>query len=312
MIPKEKLIEFEMPEKINFENEENRLRKRNMQQLQSFLSSISLYPKIIDDFESLLKSDFIKKYSIITHNEKIYDDCKNFLIKITNYSHNFSLSRNYLIRRLKEDETFASNFIIDFKKQNPYEPFVENYFMFLETKLNLIRNFKHLPVSGPTAKYVYNGLICDESIKMNVQITPPSVDFVWEYTFKNKCMKFYASHKYTQGTGTAQKNQMRDLETFLEHSLQSSITNNQYFIAIMDGNYYTDYIYPNYSGEHKPKVIEHIKATKENKKCKATTSIYLIETILNLIQVWLSENFNKNEIIEEMEKVQIIRGMIKY
>ena len=186
---------------------------------------------MINDVEALSKRDFVRKYSITTHNEKIYDDCNNFLIKINNYSHNFSLSRNYLIRRLKEDETFASNFIIDFKKQNPYEPFVENYFAFLETKLDLISDFKHLPVSGPTAQYVYNGLICDESIKTSVQITPPSVDFVWKYSFKNKCMKFYASHKYTQGTGTAQKNQMRELETFLDHSLQSASTNNQYFLT---------------------------------------------------------------------------------
>ena len=179
MISKEELLRYNMPKKINFEEEENRLRKRNIFQLNNFLSQVSIHPNLIIDFESLSKREFVNKYSTLTGNDKIYEDCNNFLIKINNYASNFNLNRNYLIRRLQDDEIFASNFIIDFKKQNPYEPFVEQYFSFLDNDLKLLIDFKHLPVAGPTAKYVYNGLICDESIKQSVQSTPPSVDFVW-------------------------------------------------------------------------------------------------------------------------------------
>ncbi len=307
MISKEEILKFDFPEPIDFVAEENRLRTKNMEQLQNFLNVLTKYPSLIDDYENLSTTSFKRKYIALTGNDNIHDDAKNFIIKITNYSNNFDLSRNYLIRKLQDDQALASNFIIDFKKQNPYEPFVEKYFMFLDSKLKLVYNFKHLPVSGPSAKYVYNGLICDESIKESVQETPPSVDFIWDYTFEGKTMHFFASHKYTHGEGTAQKNQMRDLETFLGHALQSVLTNNNYFIAIMDGNYYTDYYYPNYNGSPKPKVIEHIKNTKQNNKCKVATSYDLIKVILDLISEFLNNNFTDSVALnEEKEKIQIL------
>lgn len=306
MISKEELRDFLFPEPIDFIAEENRLRSKNMKQLQDFLVVITKYPSIVDDYDNLSTTLFKRKYIPLTENENIHEDAKNFIIKITNYSNNFDLSRNYLIRKLQEDQALASNFIIDFKKQNPYEPFVENYFRFLDNKLHLINNFKHLPVSGPTAKYVYNGLICDASIKESVQETPPSVDFVWNYSFGGKTMNFYASHKYTHGEGTAQKNQMRDLETFLGHAIQSVLTNNNYFIAIMDGNYYTDFYYPNFNGNPKPKVIDHIRNTKQNTKCKVATSYDLVKIIIELIKCFLQNNFQPSQIEEELEKLNIL------
>ena len=312
MLSKEQLLNYNFPDPIDFVAEENRLRTKNMKQLQDFLNDVIKFPEIINDYDELGAVEFKKKYIHLTGNDNIHNDCKNFLIKITNYSNDFDLSRNYLIRKLQDDQALASNFIIDFKKQNPYEPFVEKYFSFLEDELGLISGFKHLPVSGPIAKYVYNGLICDATIKESVQETPPSVDFVWEYRYKNKTMYFYASHKYTHGEGTAQKNQMRDLETFLGHALQSVQTNNNYFIAIMDGNYYTDHFYPNYNGTPKPKVIDHIRNTKQNEKCKVATSFDLIRVIINLIKHFLNRNFEINEISEEIEKLDILISRLHY
>lgn len=306
MISIEELEKYSFPNKIDFESEENRLRSKNMQQLQSFLNNLVNYPEMIMDYESLKPKEFTRKYSLKTNNDEIYNDCKNFIVKITNYAEKFDLSRNYLIKKLQEDQALASNFIVDFKKQNPYETFVEKYFKYLDTDIKLISNFKHLPVSGPTAKYVYNGLIQNDKIKKNVQETPPSVDFVWDYSFKGKLMHFYASHKYTHGEGTAQKNQMRDLETFLDHSLKS-VTNNNYFIAIMDGNYYTNSIYPNYNAIPKPKVIDHIKSMRENEKCKVATSLTLIDTIIDLIESFLKSNFDYEGVKDELEKLHLLK-----
>lgn len=306
MISIEELEKYNFPNPIDFNTEENRLRSKNMQQLQNFLSNLIKCPEMINDYELLKPKEFTRKYALITNNEDIYIDCKNFILKITNYADNFDLSRNYLIKKLQEDQALASNFIIDFKKQNPYEKIVEKYFKYLETDIKLINNFKHLPVSGPTAKYVYNGLIQDDKIKNHVQETPPSVDFIWDYSFNDKSMHFYASHKYTHGEGTAQKNQMRDLETFLDHSLKS-VTNNNYFIAIMDGNYYTDSIYPNYNASPKPKVIEHIKSMRENEKCKVATSFTLIDTIIDLIEKFLKSNFDYDSVKDELKKLEILK-----
>ena len=100
MISKEELMNFEFPEPIDFIAEENRLRSKNMKQLQDFLNVIICYPSIIDDFDNLNTTSFKRKYIALTGNENIYDDAKNFIIKITNYSNNFELSRNYLIRKL--------------------------------------------------------------------------------------------------------------------------------------------------------------------------------------------------------------------
>ena len=305
MIAKEKIIEFSFPDSIDFAAEENRLRSKNMKQLQDFLEAVVKYPSIVDDCENLSASMFKQKYSCLTENDNIYEDAKNFIVKITNYSNNFNLNRDFLIRKLQDDQALASSFIIDFKKQNPYEPFVKKYFEFLETDLDLIYNFKHLPVSGPSAKYIYNGLVCGEEIKKKVTETPPSVDFVWNYSFNGKEINFYASHKYTHGAGTAQKNQMKDLEKFLDNSLKS-VSANEYFIAIMDGNYYTDSYYPNYSGSHKPRVIEHIKNTRQNNKCKVATSYDLVKIIIELIVYFLETNFEDSQTKEELEKLNIL------
>ena len=306
MISKEQIVDYKMPEPIDFIGEENRLRSKNMKQLQDFLNAIITNQNLIDDYETMRPLDFKRKYIPLTNNNDIYKDCENFIVKISNYCNSFDLSRNYLIRKLQDDQALASNFIIDFKKQNPYEPFVEKYFKFLDTELHLINNFRHLPVSGPTAKYVYNGIICDESIKTSVQETPPSVDFIWDYSFNGKTMYFYASHKYTHGEGTAQKNQMRDLETFLGHAFQSATTNNNYFIAIMDGNYYTDCSYPNFNGNPKPKIIDHIRSTKQNVKCKVATSYNLIKIIIEMIKYFLNQHFDSSLTESEIEKLDLI------
>ena len=310
MIDKENLEKYQFPNPINFEAEENRLRKQNMNILKIILDYISQFPEMIEDIDELKERTFKEKYQI--NQEKIYKEIKNFSVKVNNFAEKFNLNKHFLIERIKFDDVLSSNFITDFKKQNPYEPFVETYFKFLERDLHFIYNFKHLPVDGPQAIYVYNGLICDESIKSSVAETPPSVDFVWEYSFKTLLIKFYASHKYTSGCGTAQKNQMKDLETFLHHANSSALTNNDTFIAIMDGNYYTDNAYPNFRGNPKPRIIDHIRATRENVKCKIATSLTLVSVIIDVVVAKLNTLFPQDsDAAVEIEKLQILRNSIR-
>ena len=309
MISKEELENYSFPDPINFEAEENRLRKQNIDALKVILDFLSTNPDMIEDIDNLQKRLFKEKYQI--EQDKIYSDLKNFSIKVNNFANNFNLNKHYLIERLKFDDVLSKNFITDFKKQNPYESFVETYFKFLEKDLHFISGFKHLPVDGPHAIYVYNGLICDDSIKASINESPPSVDFVWEYNFKSMKIKFYASHKYTSGYGTAQKNQMKDLETFLQHSNCSALTNNDTFIAIMDGDYYVNNKYPNFRGNPKPIIIDHIKATKENAKCKVATSLNLISVIIDVVETKLKTSFPEdNDAAIEIEKLKILSNAV--
>lgn len=309
MINKNELENYSFPEPINFGKEEMRLRKQNIDVLQTILDYLSNFPEMIDDIDELKSRLFKEKYHI--EEERIYKNIKNFSIKVNNFAKQFNLNKHYLIERIKFDDVLSSNFITDFKKQNPYERFVAKYFKFLERDLKFISGFKHLPVNGPQAVYVYNGLICDESIKSRITETPPSVDFIWEYNFKNLKIKFYASHKYTSGCGTAQKNQMKDLETFLYHASFSALANNDTFIAIMDGDYYTNNPYPNFTGEPKPKIIEHIRSTRENTKCKVATSLTLISVIIDVVEAKLNNLYpNDSEAKVEIEKLEILRNAV--
>ena len=311
MISKEELIEYKYPNPINFHDEEYRLRKININKLRNMLNFMTRNPEILSDFKELKTIKFNKKYGNLLGDKKIKKEMQNFFEKVDNYVNDYEINKSFLIERLKRDDLLCNNFIVDFKRQNPYEPYVLKYFKYLEKDLRFLCDLKHLPTNGLNARYVYNGIISGEEIKSQINETPASVDFVWKYEFNEKTMNFYASHKYTSGYGTAQKNQMRELENFLNHSIKSAITNNDFFIAMMDGNYYTDYYYPNFNGTPKPKIIEHIRNTKQNTKCRVATSFDFIAVVVELIKNWLNKNFKKEEIQEEIEKLEIINQSTK-
>ena len=53
MIDKENLEKYQFPNPINFEAEENRLRKQNMNILKIILDYISQFPEMIEDIDEL-------------------------------------------------------------------------------------------------------------------------------------------------------------------------------------------------------------------------------------------------------------------
>lgn len=304
MIDIEQIKKYKFPSSIDFKDEERRLREKNIVELQKTTSYFFQNPSLFEDFENMNSKSFKTKYRyLVLQDSEFYHKIKNLILKVTNYCNNFGLDKKYLLTLIHNDSIIRNSFIIDYKKQNPYESFVCKYFKYLENDLNLIRNFEHIPVSGPKALYIYNGLIQNEEIKESVQNTPPSVDFIWQYTFNNKTCYFYATHKFTSGTGTAQKNQMRDIEKYLDHSKQNSNKNN-FFFAWMDGDYYTNHNYPNY----KPSeiILEHIKKIYENDKIKIVTSYSFIYTLIFTIRNWLQVNFNEEIIKEELYKLELI------
>lgn len=310
MVSLDEITNYTIPEKIDFQAEEIKLRETNIKQIFNFLEIVSKYPEIVSDYqkvenEELLRKDFKAKYCTKTENEEIETDCKNFLTKFENFANDFEIKIEDLIARMMQDEYLAYKFIIDFKKQNPYESLVEDYFSFMEKDLQLTSEFKHLPVSGKDAIFVYEGIIFQDLLKAKVVETPSSVDFVWNYEFKKRKLEFYASHKYTHGSGSAQKHQMKELEAFLKHSSKTD-DQNLCFIAIMDGNYYTDFPYPNLDRTPRPKIIEHIKEMYEKDNRLVATSNDLFEKILIKIKEWLEKNFSPADIKEEIAKIDIL------
>lgn len=305
MLELEELKKYSFPEKINFGREEERLRLLNVSQTKDLLYLLEQYPHMLEDYETLKAREFKKKYVKLTSDDKIYDKCKNFYTKVENYAKCFNINKKFLVEKLKREDLLCNNFIVDFKRQNPYEIFVENYFQYLDKDLGLLQEFKHLPVSGPTALYVYSGIITDDKIKKSVGNLPSSVDFVWKYSFRGREVMFYATHKYTNGTGTAQKNQMRELEKFLENARQYA-GGDKVFIAIMDGNYYSDYPYPNFKSKPKPSVFQHIKDRMETSTCKVATSYSFTAVLIGVLKSWLCNTFKIEDVADEIEKLDYV------
>lgn len=132
----------------------------------------------------------------------------------------------YSIEQVKEivlsDDLVASFFIKDPGRQNIGENTISN----LVSSIDLIKSFINHPSN--VSLFVVNGKITSkrkEGIK--------SIDFEWTTNEK----KVYATQKYTVGTGGAQDNQYNDVRIFLQNCIGNV---EHFFVAIVDGNYYTE------------------------------------------------------------------------
>ena len=152
---------------------------------------------------------------------------KNWVInKIESFIDRYDLKDNYSVKDIQEkimnDDLFAWQFIKEPGRQNISENVVADFI----SKLPTVSDFKNL--SSSSNLFLYDGEISNtrrEGIK--------SIDFIWETNGR----KIYATQKYTNEAGGAQDNQYNDILTFLINTVKND-TN--FFIAIVDGNYYTE------------------------------------------------------------------------
>lgn len=127
-------------------------------------------------------------------------------VKIENFSQKFNLSPEFVLQKIVDDNIFALNFAIKPNNQTFHQRKAEDFIK----QFPLINDFKALPSGGDNSLFVLNGTVIQKK-NLTSKTNSKSLDFYWTYTYKNKNLKFYASHKYTKCNGGSQDNQYNDL-----------------------------------------------------------------------------------------------------
>ena len=192
-------------------------------------------------------TEIIEKCLLSTRKDNVKHCMLNpsdYLEKIKLYNERFDgmWTDEEIIEQIKKNDIVASIFSKDPAKQNLTEDIVANII-----KSNKhVKDFQVLSKGGKNSirlnnkgEFVYG--------KCSMKDTK-SVDYVFTY----KTDKFYATQKFTRGKGGSQDNQCRDVIDFLKHG---SLRNKEQFMAVLDGDYYT---------EEKMKELKEIFKDKKN------------------------------------------------
>lgn len=161
--------------------------------------------------------------------------CDSMQFKINNYAKKYNLEPNYVEQLIVDDINFAINFAKDPGRQSIHEKVAGRHL----ANSNVVKehgSFKKLPSGGRNAKYVTNNGVSSENLD-----GVKSIDF----EIKVNDNIIYATCKYTKDEGGAQDNQYADVEKYLKTALtlisRGNAKSNEYFIAILDGEYYQRY-----------------------------------------------------------------------
>jgi len=184
--------------------------------------------KIILEFNIFYQEQYREEQKI-NYQRLIYEiekKDKNLIEKIEKFLiHNQFLKQKYVINdilsKIQDDELFASHFVISPKKQsfaeNLQKKYLESYY---DTKLE-------------KSKLRFNERAEFGEFKKN-KTTTKTIDF---YAPEIQC---YFICKYTEEEGGSQNNQENDVISFIMATLKyfENNDNDEYFIFILDGNYY--------------------------------------------------------------------------
>lgn len=226
---------------------------------------------------------------------KIKKEKEDLEVKIRNFAEKWSFEEKYIMNELKTNELLLLSFVKEPGKQTFHQHFAAKYL----SSLPLIENFEQLPSGGNEALYVVNGKIVKGKDKDD-QKTGKSIDFKWEYTFNGKNLTFYATHKYTKSAGGSQDNQYKDVQEFHTES-RNCINENILLLSITDGPYYL--LKETSVKKQNLTKLEYLSKQYKGFRNLATTTNTLIKDISIFIIQWLTINFDKNLIEEEIEKI---------
>lgn len=151
--------------------------------------------------------------------------------KIHSFANRNNLNSLYLFNEMKINPSLRIFFQKDPKKQNAAEKAFLKFFRAELPEATIVS----LPNGGKNSLQLASGLI----INASDQIIPgaKTVDFI----LKHKAKKYYITHKRTSGSGGAQKNQLLDVHNFLSEA-KRNISPDIIFVAVLDGDFYTDKI----------------------------------------------------------------------
>lgn len=246
--------------------------------------------------KDLPKLDYKKKFQ-----EKLKENIEEmrahqhdeaYIYKVKNFIEKFGLDEKEIMKKYEKDDIFALFFVKDPGKQSFHEKTAAAFIESLNEKLgiDMFQNFKNLPTSGKNTLFVSNGSVIDGETRKGTS-DGKSIDFYWEYNYKEKKLKFYASHKYTEGHGGAQDNQRNDVEDFMQGARRSKSLNEKFY-AITDGEYYQN-------------EREDLNETHGNSHVKAITIDELAGDVAKCIKDWLEDEFG-GEAKEEIKKLENI------
>ncbi len=216
----------------------------------------------------------------------------DYLKKVRNFIEKFELNEREIMEKYEKDEIFALFFVKDPGKQSFHEKAAAEFIKSLNKSLDikLFQNFRNLPTGGKNALYISNGNVIDYNTRKG-KSDGKSIDFYWEYNYKNKKLKFYASHKYTEASGGSQDNQRIDIESFMEGA-RSSRSSNEKFYAITDGEYYKD-------------MREDLNDMHGNSHVKSISIDELAGDVAKCVKAWLKKEFG-DEAIDAITKLDYI------
>ena len=216
--------------------------------------------------------------------EKVFNE-KETAEKVHNFAERFSCDEMLVWKRMHDDMAFALTFAKDPAKQSIHQHVAARYIK----KFPFVSNFVELPASGKGAKYCINGKIISGSKIKSKDVK--SIDFYWEYIYKNKKLCFYATHKHTDDDGGAQDNQYNDVVSFHENAKKCE-DKNIVLLSITDGNYYK--VKSTRDLSFNGSRLEYFSKKCCGKRSCATTSNGIPRKTIPYIIEWLNNNFKDN------------------
>ncbi|MFV8480334.1 hypothetical protein ACNQ2O_01790 [Mycoplasma sp. AA7A] len=159
---------------------------------------------------------------------------KWLLEKLEKEEERTNIPKEFIITQLVDYNILAiTKYAKDPNKQNIHESILYDYLLrdFNERGIK-ITDFSILPKGKGGKLITHDGIIINYDSKVKKTNKTLDIHFVYDG------VDFYGSHKFTDESGGAQDNQFNDLKTFCE-SARNSRNNKNYFIAIIDGRYYT-------------------------------------------------------------------------
>lgn len=157
------------------------------------------------------------------------------LKKIKSWALKHNLEPEFVLYKVKTDDTFALYFIKDPVKQTFHQKVAAKH---LKDNVPCISNFEVLPAGGANAQYVVRGMVVTGSTVSGATTSHgKSIDFIWYFSYLEKTLRVVATHKHTKDDGGGQDLQFADVRRFLEEA-SFSHDPNTVFLAICDGPYY--------------------------------------------------------------------------
>lgn len=302
-------------EPINYENEEAKIRERNANMLTELVNLL----RVKENLEILksqnniftIPEEFKVFYTtyLSTENETVKDtiilskirkEYIDLMTKISNFAEKNNLNKENVLNEVMTHDMFRLTFSKDPGRQTFHQHFAASWL----SQIPFIENLEEPPAGGKNAIYIYHGEIVSGKDKNDKRISK-SVDMKWEYSFKDKVLSFFATHKYTKDLGGSQDNQYKDVQEF--HTEAKECINNNYFLlSITDGRYYLS---KEAGLSQNMSKIQYLNTGrfKGDRNC-ATNLNNIVVDIVPVIKNWLRNNFKEDEIREEIEKLEIIQG----